>query len=582
VHIHREEAGVAGVAELVAQLYRADWTRLSLAARGTLRRSKDGYRRLHSRAMAERARNFGPGVRFPRLPDDPDAGREWPITELRFVIAPGGRYRLGDDDGRPAMVCDGQALWAIQGGVARRLPLEVRRPPVPGLLAPQWLIACYDLTVTGSAEVAGRRVHQVTGTPRPLTTRRASGNYHLLDRIDVLVDAELSMLIRSEQIFEGETLELAELHDLVVDPSQAADPRLFRPPPGMPVEDDPGFGTFVPEGPGWKAATTLAGAAASAMGFAVRHAPGRPPRGQAGDAEPDMPPDAYDFAAEPGYPLGDELVNLLHRTGKPAQNFAADVHQWLQGETAASALQASRPDLPQPVDGILGPDQPWDALAARGREAGTVHRTGRLLVAMPGRYRVDHLTGHWRPPCQAVACDGEHTRKVYDGRVATGPATPLRRDLAALADPAWLLDGWTLSVTGEVTVGGRRGYRIVGRAPVPPLSPAGRPFLAVEAVADAELGILLRQTRYLGDRPATRAELRNLTAPTRPGDFRPDTSGLRELTDGGGLFGDRDLPDPVKVAASAAVFAAGSTLAGAAALTGWLQKRRAERSGDGG
>jgi hypothetical protein len=580
--IRSAEAGVVGVPELVADLYWADWTRLSLSARATQSRDKDLHRRLHDRAMTERARGLGPAARFARLPDDPAPDREWPVTELRFVIAPGGRYRMGDGGGAP-VVCDGAAAWVIRGGVASRLPDEARRSPMPGLLAPRWLIACYDLTLAGSAEVAGRPVHRVTGTPRPVTTRRNGRGYQLLDRVDVLVDAELGILLRSELVFNGQTLELAELRDLVVDPPQAADPGLFRPPPGMPTEDDPGFGTFVPEGPGWRAATTVAGAAASAMGFAVRHAPHRPPRREAGDAEPDMPADAYDVPAEEGNPLGEELVNLLHRTGRPAQDFAADLHEWIQAETLVTAFDTLRPAFPQVIEGIFGPDEVWDAVAERGREAGTLHRTGRLLVSMPGRYRIDQLTGHWRPPCQAVACDGEHTRKLYRDRVAVGPATPLRRDLAELADPAWLLDRWALSVTGEASVAGRRGFRVVAHSAGRPGRPAGEPFSAIEVVVDAELGVVLRQTRYLGERPAIRAELRNLTTPTRPADFRlPTPAGRREVSDAGGPFGDRDLPGPVKTAASAAALAAGGAVAGAAALTGWLQKRRAQRPGGAG
>jgi len=131
-------------------------------------------------------------------------------------------------------------------------------------------------------------------------------------------------------------------------------------------------------------------------------------------------------------------------------------------------------------------------------------------------------------------------------------------------------------VTGEVSVGGRRGYRIIALAPgLPWLSAASQPF-TLDLIVDAESGILLRQTQYVGDRPAARCELRNLTSPPRPGDFHVDAGpGLREVSDSGGLFADSDLPGPVKVAATAAAVAATGAMAGAPALTGWLQKRRA-------
>ena len=425
--------------ELVALLYRTDWTQLSLSATVTQRRDKAVHRRLRSLAMEEQAQELGPIPRFiAPLDDHLYDGPDWPQTEQHILVAPGGRYRVGPDDRAPATVCDGESEWAIHDGVARRTPDIIRRPPFRGLLRPRWLLACYDLRITGITEIAGRSVQQVTATPRAMTPRRGPGDYHLLDRVEVLVDAELGILVRSERILDGQTLEVTELHDLVIDPPRAADPWIFRPPPGMPRAEYEGLGIFAPEGFGWGAATTVA----SAMGFAVRHAPHRPPRRAADDTEPDMPQDAYDFSATPsnGEPLGDDLVNLLHRTGLPSQDFAADLHEWTDAETVVGALQAFRSTLPQPVDGILGPDQVWDAFGERLREVGGVHRTARLLVSMPGKYRINHLTGDWRPKCKTVACDGEHTRKVYDNRVATSPARPLRKELAALADPAWLLD----------------------------------------------------------------------------------------------------------------------------------------------
>jgi len=132
----------------------------------------------------------------------------------------------------------------------------------------------------------------VLASPRAVTFRPSMDNYHLLDRVDVLVDAELGILLRSEQVFRGQTLELSQLHDLVIDPPQAADAGLFAPPPGMPVQAGPEPETFVPDGRGWQAAAAAAGLAAAAMGFAARHAPRRAPRHVPGDTEAAMPQDA--------------------------------------------------------------------------------------------------------------------------------------------------------------------------------------------------------------------------------------------------------------------------------------------------
>lgn len=58
----------------------------------------------------------------------------------------GGRYRIGA--GNPATVCDGEVQWEILRGVA-----------------PQWLLACYDLNISAVTQHAHRTAHRVTGVP---------------------------------------------------------------------------------------------------------------------------------------------------------------------------------------------------------------------------------------------------------------------------------------------------------------------------------------------------------------------------------------------------------------------------------
>jgi len=570
---------VPDVPELVALLYRADWTQFSLSATVRSRRDHAVDGELQRLIADERNQAIGPLPGPWRLPDPPPVRADEPEREHRILLAPGGRYRVEADDGRPVAVGDGESHWMILGGAAHRCPSGGPHRSGHGLFTPQWLIACYDLDITGVAQVGARPAYRVTAAPRALPRRSDPGHYHLLDRVEVLVDAGLGIILRSERVFRGRTLAVAEISDLTLDPPQAADPGQFAPPHGMPEDDQPGFGAFEPQGPGWQAAISVADAAASAMGFAVRHAPHRPRPRAVGDDEPDMPPGALDFGAVMTslVPLGDDLVNLLHRTGLAAQDFGAELHQWVDAGTAVGASQAFRSILPQPLDGIFGPDALWDAVSDRGRAEGTVHRTARLQVSMPRRYRIDYLTGNWSTKSRAVACDGERTRKLYANRVATGPTKPLEQDFATMADPAWLLNKWTLTAGGEVSVGGRRGWRIVAQAQDEPFRPGpGQPFSPIESVVDAELGILLRQTCYTGGRPAARTELRNVTVPARAADFRIDLApGMREVTDTGGLLADRDLPTPVKAAGTAAALAAGGAIAGAVAVTGWLQKRRA-------
>ncbi len=570
------------VPELVALLYRADWTRISLSATVSSRRDHEVDRQLRRLAMDERNRALGPIPKLWRLPDDPYVGPGRPEGgEQRILLASGGRYRIEAEDGSLVAVSDGESQWVILGGVARRCPADGPHRTLRGLVTPQWLIACYDLDIAGLTSAGARPAYRVAATPRAVSVRSDIRHYHLLDRVDVLIDAELGIILRSEQVFRGQTLATAGIHDLAIDPPEAADPGLFEPPPGTPVDDHPVFGTFEPQGPGWEAAMLAANVAASAMGFAVRHAPHWPAK-RAADDESQMPPEAQDFAAVMTnlVPLSDDLVNLLHRTGLPAQDFDAELHQWVDAGTALGAAQALRSMLPQPLDGIFGPDALWDAVEDRGRQEGSVHRTARLRVSMPGRYRLDHLTGRWRDKFQAIMCDGDHTGKLYDNRVATGPAKPLDQELATLIDPAWLLTRWTLSAAGEVSVGGRRGFRIIAEARGWPTWP-GPPVPLIESVVDAELSVLLRQTSYINGRPATRSELRNVTAPAGPDGFRIEPApGMRAVTDAGGLLADQDLPTPVRAVGTAAALAAGGAIAGAVAVTGWLQKRRA-RPGSG-
>lgn len=576
---------MTSVPELVALLYRADWMQLSLSARVTRQRDREIDRQLRRSAETKYQQRGRAAGKLAGLPDADEPRHGQLDSECYVLLAPGGRYRVQEAAGAAATgICDGESHWTIIAGAARRRPADGPDHALRGLLTPRWLLACYDLQITGSTDVSDRVAHQVAASPRLVTARSTVGDYHLLDRVDVLVDARLGIILRSEQVFAGQTLELAEMHDLVIDPPQAADPAMFVLPPGMPAEDDQGLGTFEPHGPGWQAATAAAGLAASAMGFAVRHAPRRAPRRTPGDAEAAMPPDAqFGPVASPGRePVSDELVNLLHRTGLPAQAFTAELHQWADQEAFFDVMQAHRHALPQWLDGILGPDALWDALGEPGREDGSQHKTAWLRVAVPGRYRIDYLTGDWRTRCKAVACDGEHTRRIFDDRVAVGPARPLRNEHASLIDPAWLLRRWSLSSAGPASVAGQPGLRVIAEPTGGTVWSGG--FSAVEVIVDAELGVLLRQTSYVGGRPAARSELRNLTphdggaGSDGPGGFGADAAaGLRVVADSEGVLSDRDLPAPVQAAGTAAALAVGGAIAGAVAVTGWLDKHRARR-----
>ena len=162
----------------------------------------------------------------------------------------------------------------------------------------------------------------------------------------------------------------------------------------------------------------------------------------------------------------DDLINLLHQTGRAAQAFTAEVHEWLDGDFVTRAFGQGRGFLPPALDGLLGPDAVWDAVASRAQ---TTHKVMRLRLAPPGRYRIDRLAGRSPADPEITGCDGEHQWLVRGTKMTFWDALPLPRELGRLADPAWLLAGFTLRAGGETEVGGRRGQllradRRTGRA----------------------------------------------------------------------------------------------------------------------
>jgi outer membrane lipoprotein-sorting protein len=116
-----------------------------------------------------------------------------------LLAAPGGRYRaeLTDEDGEPEL-----AVWDGQSGGM----------PFPELLDPAWLLADFDLQITGETEHIGRAVYAVTGTPRQAGESRPD------DRVTALVDAELGVLLRYEKTGRRQQTETAEFLSLTVRP----------------------------------------------------------------------------------------------------------------------------------------------------------------------------------------------------------------------------------------------------------------------------------------------------------------------------------------------------------------------------
>jgi hypothetical protein len=585
------------LAALVPLMYRADWATASLSA--TVTSWTDPALRIRVR---DRGR--------PHAAPDPDPGQEPPVTENTYqvLLAPGGKYRVSHvRDGQVVYEgCDGVTGWFISpgspGAAGRPGLAQVFRhdaAPWPGLddlQFPARLLSRFSLELTGTAAAGGRPVCRLTGRARPFSGYgQGAPDGSPAAEVRLLVDAGTGLLLSYEELADGQPVHRTVVSDLRLDPAEAEDAARFQPPPGIDAPPRPPFGPQAAM-PGLTGDVVrgAAGAAAAAMGFAIRHWPGSAaaPGGTAagGPAPGDPAPGTAAGGRAPGNswtgprragpldpghldPVSDDMINLLHRTGRPAPHFTAEVREWDSGRLATVAISRMRGALPAALDGVLGPDAFWDAIETRDNSTA---RVSRLRLAGPGRYRIDRLAGGEPSSPKTVGCDGERSWQVHGSRVGARPARPLSREFACLADPAWLLGALRLWAGGESTVGGRRGFLVAGRPAGdgqqsdPEYFWPGSAADQVEAVVDAELAVILRLTGFLAGEPAICYELSNLSTVV------PD-AGAFDVPPGartGPLASHGITP------AGAVKVAAGLGVVGASSLVGWLQKRPRSRAGE--
>src|SRR5712675_3143423 len=143
--------------DLVGLLYRANWTRLSLAAEVSTRRDLD-------RSQYDDRRRERPG-----------SGRVWEMatdtlgTETdrsTLLIVPGGRYR---EQGHGYLGgCDGNRSWRATESSDRWTVDETGgpEPPMPPMLRPSWLLSGFVLEAGGPVTADGRDALRVVATPR--------------------------------------------------------------------------------------------------------------------------------------------------------------------------------------------------------------------------------------------------------------------------------------------------------------------------------------------------------------------------------------------------------------------------------
>lgn len=563
---------MSNVPDLVDLLYRADWTRLSLVAEVEVRRESNSFTsRVEDagfRAEVPHGLRFGPmrpvlgnapwdaKPSSQRLWDekpwsqrlwdqrratrstlpfgaDPKpwwTGREWEVVadSLRvetsrstLLIASGGRYRQQGGDSIEG--CNGERHWlAVEKDGGWVVEVAGRtHPPLAKLLQPSWLLNGYILEAGEAMTAGGRDGLRVVATPRAGVGHRDLAGVRPLDGVEVIVDTELGILLRLEEIADGQPLSVTELENVSLDQASAADDTQFLPPGGWDTvrPEPPG----APGGPVWEAAKLATGLAAKGISVLIRRSSGDP-FGQATQEEPEaeMPADEPDPGD--GSPVSDEVLQLLYRSEELwAPGITATLHQW---HDMATVLARVPERFRQAGFGGIG-----SFLDVTAAQVSTVHTVSRLRIAGPLRYRIDtdpQPSNRTAYQARTIVCDGERRWETYDEVVNTGAAEPPPAEVADLLNSAWLLEQ-RLSGGSQAVVSGRRGYHlnVISRD-----RPWDGMFSPDEVVVDAEFGIVLRWTSFLGSRPVVRCELRDVAAYLdEPGDFVPDLPPGRPVVD---------------------------------------------------
>jgi hypothetical protein len=481
---------MTGGPDLISLLHRADWTGLSLSAE-----VNDGS---------------------------------------RLLIAPGRRYRL--QTAEYVTGCDGDRPWELSQHDVDGHEVDGTvhwvsgpEPPLRALLCPAWLLKSSRLEERGRVSACGRDALRVVVTRRQgIGGRTVPAQFPAGRAAEVIVDAELGILLRIAWMAGGEVPDVTELVSLELSP--VIDPAQFAPPPGSLIGESLGE-TLSAGGLAWWAVKTAAGLAAGSLGAWIRYSPfshGQPTGANAEDAEAAIPHD--DLAPEmsqdglpSGPQLSDEALHLLYDSG--TGEFAATLHEWHDYAALLSQVPAAARRTGFGGLGLL-----VDAITERPAVS---HLVSALRISGPDKYQIDHAYEPQLGPT-TIACDGQRCWQVYSDKMTVGPAEPLPSDVADLADASWLL-ACRLSGGAPVMAGDRPAYRInVARGDA--AWSLSLMFSTAVAVVDVESGILLRLTSYMGGKPVRQYELRDIA--TGNGDFQVDIPPGLPVFEETGPFGD--------------------------------------------
>jgi hypothetical protein len=297
-----------------------------------------------------------------------------------------------------------------------------------------------------------------------------------------------------------------------------------------------------------------------------------------------MPPAGERFdPAISGSPASDEVLHALYRSGRAA--FSATLHEWLDAVALSEQARSWTSD-----HGWGGIGSVAGALTDR---AGSSHQVTRVAFAGDGRYRLDFLRDHRKHGPKSVVCDGTRRWLEYDDRVIVGPVLALVQEftrgkgITAMVDTAVLL-ACHVSNVAETEVAGRRGFALRAAAgELPPGVAAGElpPEVAAwrlqdwDVVVDAELGIVLRRSWYMGDRKVMYSEFRDVAPLSADGgEFTLDVPpGIRVEHTDGRMLEELDMPPAMRSAIRSAESAAKAAESAVKAARGFFDSLRGQR-----
>jgi hypothetical protein len=506
--------------DLVGLLYRADWSRLSLTAEVSVRRDLDLNRIRHEDDAPPPGEAEGvppPWQLFRDFSGRLRAEREWEMATDQFgtetqrstlLIQPGRRYREQGED--VASGCDGDRSWTAtrkDGGWNVEAD-DGPKSPLPPMLRPSWLLTGYTLEAGEAVTADGREALRVVAIPRPqLWSRRPAGT-RPLDRVEMLVDLGLGILLRHEEILDGRTLSVTELTEIRLDPDPVDDDR-FVPPGGWDSGRD--SGPAAPGGPVWEAGKLVAGLAERGVGALVKSWVSRSVEQDTRERpKAEMPPDPEPRPAG-GPAVTDQMLHLLHDSrDRWATGITATLHHW---QDMAAGLTLIPDSVRRMGFGAYG-----HFIDAASELPATLHQVFRVSFDGSGRYRIEETQpdgGSSRNFGGTIVGDGERQWWLDEDEWLAHPPGPPPHEIGKLLDASWLLER-RLTGGAETTVGDRRGYRFAVAADAPM---DGIGFSVDDVVADAELGILLRLISHKDSAPVARYELRDVVV---GGDIRID------------------------------------------------------------